>query len=141
MEVRKLYYEDSLMRNFTATVQSCEETEKGFAVTLDATAFYPEGGGQACDLGALGGAKVLDVRESGEQYFEIIVDGNCPNDYLVDFNIRFTYENGLDDKDKTVYEDDGRQKAQFNVSKGYLLPATITEDTIYLSDKGRKDSP
>ena len=75
------------------------------------------------------------VRESGDKYFEIIVDEDCPNDYLVDFNIRFTYENGLDENDETVYEDDGRQKAQFNVSKGYLLPATITEDTVYTADR------
>ena len=67
MEVRKLYYEDSLMQSFTATVQSCEKTEKGYRVMLDATAFYPEGGGQACDLGMLGDARVLDVRECGEQ--------------------------------------------------------------------------
>ena len=33
-------------------------------VTLDRTAFYPEGGGQPCDLGTLGGAKVLDVQEA-----------------------------------------------------------------------------
>lgn len=75
------------------------------------------------------------VRESGDKYFEIIVDEKCPNAYLVDFNIRFTYTNGLDANDKTVYEDDGKQKAQFNVSKGYLLPATIDKDTVYTADK------
>ena len=63
MATRKLYYEDSHMRTFTATVTGCEETKKGFAVTLDATAFYPEGGGQPCDLGTLGEAKVLAVHE------------------------------------------------------------------------------
>ena len=67
METRKLYYEDCRLQEFTATVVSCEETEKGFRVVLDATAFYPEGGGQACDLGVLGGARVLDVREEGKQ--------------------------------------------------------------------------
>lgn len=37
------------------------------------------------------------VRESGEEkYFEIIVSADCPNDYLVNFNVRFTYENGMD---------------------------------------------
>ena len=75
------------------------------------------------------------VRESGDKYFEIIVDGDCPNDYLVSFNIRFTCENGLDTEDKTVYEDDGKQKAQFNVSRGYHLPAIITEDTVYTADR------
>ena len=76
------------------------------------------------------------VRECYEdQYFEIVVDEDCPNDYLVDFNIRFTYTNGLDDKDKTVYEDDGKQKAQFNVSSGYHLPSIITEDTVFTNDR------
>ena len=63
METRKLYYEDSHIRTFAATVLSCEATEAGWEVIPDATAFYPEGGGQACDLGILGGKQVLDVQE------------------------------------------------------------------------------
>ena len=66
METRKLYYEDCHLSEFTAQVQSCEAAEGGWAVILDATAFYPEGGGQACDLGKLGSADVLDVQERGE---------------------------------------------------------------------------
>lgn len=61
--MRKLYYEDSHLTEFTARVTGCETCEKGCLVTLDATAFYPEGGGQACDVGTLGGVRVLDVRE------------------------------------------------------------------------------
>ena len=71
MECRKLYYEDPLLRKFSATVTGCIQAEKGWAVTLDATAFYPEGGGQACDLGTLGGANVLDVRERGEEIIHL----------------------------------------------------------------------
>lgn len=66
MQTRKLYYEDPLMREFTATVCACTKTEKGYEVILDATAFYPEGGGQACDLGMLNEVAVLDVQEQGE---------------------------------------------------------------------------
>ena len=71
MEVRKLYYEDPHLQSFTATVTGCTQTEKGWLVELDATAFYPEGGGQACDLGTLGDARVLDVREKGEQVLHL----------------------------------------------------------------------
>lgn len=63
METRKLYYEDCHLNTFSATVTGCTPAEKGFLVTLDATAFYPEGGGQACDLGTLGTVRVLDVQE------------------------------------------------------------------------------
>ena len=71
MEVKKLYYEDCHLQSFTATVRSCEQTDKGWAITLDQTAFYPEGGGQACDLGTLGNAQVLDVRERGDQIIHL----------------------------------------------------------------------
>ena len=63
MQVRKLYYENCMLQSFSATVTGCTPAENGYFVTLDATAFYPEGGGQACDLGTLGDACVLDVQE------------------------------------------------------------------------------
>ena len=50
----KLYYDDRYMKTFTATVQSCREDKKGWAVILDRTAFYPEGGGQALALNSIG---------------------------------------------------------------------------------------
>ncbi|MBE6916557.1 MAG: alanyl-tRNA editing protein [Ruminococcaceae bacterium] len=71
METRKLYYEDSHLRHFCATVTGCEQSEKGWLVTLNATAFYPEGGGQACDLGSLNGVKVLAVYEEGERILHL----------------------------------------------------------------------
>ncbi len=60
---RKLYYDDVFCTQFCATVLRCTPKDGNFAVTLDATAFYPEGGGQPADHGALGGARVLDVHE------------------------------------------------------------------------------
>ena len=63
MQTRKLYYEDPFQKGFASAVVSCEETKGGYAVVLEETAFYPEGGGQPCDIGTLGSANVLDVRE------------------------------------------------------------------------------
>ena len=59
----KLFYEDPFLVEFTARVLSCAPDKGGFAVTLDRTAFYPEGGGQSADHGTLVGAAVTDVRE------------------------------------------------------------------------------
>ena len=66
MNTRKLYYEDCHVSQFSAQVLSCEKTDKGFDIILDATAFYPEGGGQASDVGSLSGVHVLHAREEGE---------------------------------------------------------------------------
>ena len=66
METKKLFYEDSHMKAFSASVLSCKEVKGGWEVVLDQTAFYPTGGGQNCDLGTLGTANVLDVKEVGE---------------------------------------------------------------------------
>ena len=66
MDTVKLYYENAYTQDFTAVVQSCEAVKNGFAVTLDRTAFYPEGGGQPADHGTLGEARVLDVHEKDD---------------------------------------------------------------------------
>ena len=69
--MEKLYYIDPEIKEFTATVTGCSKAEKGWEVTLDATAFYPTGGGQACDLGTLGNANVLDVAEREEEVIHL----------------------------------------------------------------------
>ena len=63
METEKLYYQDPYLTTFTARVLTCEPAKTGFLVTLDRTAFYPEGGGQPADHGTLGGVSVRDVHE------------------------------------------------------------------------------
>lgn len=60
----KLYENSSLgyIYEFSATVLDCIKAEDAFAIELDRTAFFPEGGGQSADEGELGGLQVKDVR-------------------------------------------------------------------------------
>ena len=58
----KLYEEDSHLREFSARVLDCRKEGDGWAVILDRTAFFPEGGGQAGDRGELENVRVLDTR-------------------------------------------------------------------------------
>lgn len=53
----RLYYSDSYLAEFTATVEAVD----GNSVYLDRTAFYPTSGGQPFDAGEIAGSKVVDV--------------------------------------------------------------------------------
>lgn len=66
MNLDRLYYQDAYIKEFTSTVVSCTEDKKGYAIVLANTAFYPEGGGQPCDLGTLNDVNVIYVCEKGE---------------------------------------------------------------------------
>ena len=66
---QRLYYADAYLKRFTAKVTGCEPQKDHCLVTLDRTAFYPEGGGQPADHGVLGGVQVLDVQEKGGEVF------------------------------------------------------------------------
>ena len=62
---QKLYETDSYVQTFAAQVLACTPVQGGFSVVLDRTAFFPEGGGQPCDTGTLGAARVLAVHTGG----------------------------------------------------------------------------
>ena len=63
----KLYDKDSHLKEFTGTVLSCKKTGEKYTVTLNQTAFFPEGGGQQSDRGYIGDAYISDVQiKNGE---------------------------------------------------------------------------
>ena len=59
----RIYYAEAFCSEFDATVLACEERKGFFAILLDRTAFFPEGGGQFGDSGTLGNVTVLDTQE------------------------------------------------------------------------------
>lgn len=78
---RRLYYDDAFLKDFTARVVHCETlppdmslgiTGTAWGLILDATAFYPTSGGQPNDLGKIGDANVLDVRDEGEEILHVV---------------------------------------------------------------------
>jgi alanyl-tRNA synthetase len=58
-ETKAVYYENAEKLELDSTVIAV----RNGAVVLDATIFYPEGGGQVADLGTINGIKVLDVQK------------------------------------------------------------------------------
>lgn len=76
----RLYYHDSHLTQFEARVIGVDDEGAGrVSVTLDRTAFYPTGGGQPCDTGTLGAARVVEcveVEEAG--IVRHIIEGAAP---------------------------------------------------------------
>ncbi len=66
----RLYYTDSYVRNFEATVT--DRAEESRRIYLDRTAFYPTSGGQPFDTGELGGVRVVDVVDEGDRIAHLL---------------------------------------------------------------------
>ncbi len=64
---QRIYEQDAYCCEFAATVLSCDACDGRYAIELDATAFFPEGGGQAADSGVLDSARVVDVQIVGDR--------------------------------------------------------------------------
>ena len=62
----RLYYTDSYLREFDATVIDAHPRNAHVGIVLDRTAFYPTSGGQPHDTGRLNNLPVIDVLEDEE---------------------------------------------------------------------------
>lgn len=63
MSTEKIFYSDSYISSFSATVTGCVKASDFYHITLNKTAFFFEGGGQKADTGFIGDAVVSDVHE------------------------------------------------------------------------------
>ena len=68
---QRLYYSDSHISEFTATVTSCTPKNGVWEVILDQTAFFPGGGGQEPDSGLIGGVAAKGAGETGEDVLHL----------------------------------------------------------------------
>ena len=159
----KLYENDSYIKQFKATVTSCEKAENGYRVTLDKTAFFPTEGGQYHDNGTIAGIKVDDVILENGDIIHILpseVFGQC--DCEIDFDERFDkmqqhtgehilcglahskygYDNvgfHLSDEDVT-FDLSGALTSEQIYELEYLANKAVTENrkiTAYLLEKGQ----
>jgi alanyl-tRNA synthetase len=91
----RLYYTDSLQREFDATVVASEMADGRATVVLDETAFYPTSGGQPFDTGRLGASRVLDVIDDEAGMIRHVVDAPlAPGDRVhgaIDWPRRFDH--------------------------------------------------
>jgi alanyl-tRNA synthetase len=81
MKTHRIYYDDTYVKEFDARVVHCELlppdvnagiTAQALGLVLDRTAFYPTSGGQPNDLGKIGDANVLDVRDDGDEIIHVV---------------------------------------------------------------------
>ena len=81
MKTHRIYYDDAYVKEFDARVVHCELlppdmnagiTAQALGLVLDSTAFYPTSGGQPNDLGKIGDANVLDVRDDGDEIIHVV---------------------------------------------------------------------
>lgn len=68
-----------------------------------------------------------------ENYIEIKIHDDCPNEYKFNVNLEIEYRNGLDDKDEILYSK--KQKVTITVHHGVLLPETVNVDTTFEANK------
>ncbi len=80
VKTEKLYDTDAYCKSFSATVLSCDPVKGSgqYAVVLNRTAFFPEGGGQYADTGTLNDVPVLDVQMSDDGVITHYCDGALP---------------------------------------------------------------
>jgi len=89
----RLYYYDSYLRQFEATIVKSEPTAQGCQLVLDATAFYPTSGGQPHDLGIMAGVRIQEVIERDDEIIHRL-DGPVAGERLeceIDWERRFDH--------------------------------------------------
>ncbi len=92
--MRKLFYEDINITEFEATVISCEKSNREglYKLVLDATAFFPEEGGQSADKGFF----MRKEMDSPQRMLDALLSSTKENNYTEDItNLNQSFEEEL----------------------------------------------
>ncbi len=74
MQTIRLFKENVYLKEAEAVITSLSERDGALFLTLDRTIFFPEGGGQSCDLGTISGFPLAEVYEhEGEIYHKLLI--------------------------------------------------------------------
>lgn len=144
MHTIKLYENDSYIKDFSASVVSCDKTDGGFLVVLDKTAFFPEGGGQDADKGEINGIEVLDVQIKNdiiyhklEKAFEIGSTVDCKIDWDTRFS-RMQNHTGEHIVSGVIHRTFGYNNVGFHMNDSLVtfdVDGPLTDEDIKLVEK------
>ncbi|MFP4385070.1 MAG: alanyl-tRNA editing protein [Spirochaetia bacterium] len=89
----KLYYSNPSQSEFSAEITDKQKEKSLYAVRLDKTCFYPEGGGQPHDTGTIAGIPVIKVIKKEDDVLHYLKEdpGEGSITGKVDWNHRFDY--------------------------------------------------
>ncbi|QOR35982.1 metal-dependent hydrolase [Clostridium sp. 'deep sea'] len=120
----KLFYTHPYQTHTTANVTAKKITPEGCWITLDKTIFYPEGGGQPCDLGTINSIKIIDVQEKDNEIWHLVNSDisatvvNCEVDWLRRFD-HMQQHGGQHIMSGVAYHLYGAQTVGFHLSDSY----------------------
>ena len=144
MFTKRLYDENSYIREFDARVLSCEEGKNGYEVVLDESAFFPEGGGQPADQGFLNDVRVTDVRDKKDYVHHICSQSLKPGSLVhgrIDWERRFLHmqqHSGEHIFSGIVHRLHGYDNIGFHMGKDFVtvdFSGLLTEEEIAEAEK------
>lgn len=144
MFTKRLYDENSYIREFDARVLSCEEGKNGYEVVLDESAFFPEGGGQPADQGFLNDVRVTDVRDKKDYVLHICSQSLKPGSLVhgrIDWERRFLHmqqHSGEHIFSGIVHRLHGYDNIGFHMGKDFVtvdFSGLLTEEEIAEAEK------
>jgi len=81
MTTKKRYEDDVNLRELSTTVIRLDQHSDRPALVLSETIFFPEGGGQPCDLGTINGVALAGVLEAGGEVYHLLASDAPPDQF------------------------------------------------------------